>query len=159
MQFFEAYINYRNSKEIADYYFTALRSALPTTISSELPVFSCGDVLVHSVKDQATLPMLVADTIAQLKRDYYENEIGIVCLGAYKLDFKDLSKRGIHFTTDLKNNKNVLITIPRCFRGHEKKAVIVCSPKVESIKDKIGKAINAYIAYSRARDRLIIFEY
>lgn len=160
IQFLDFYINYRNSKEISTYYFKTLNEKLPNQIKSEIPVFSGGEVLTHLVKDTVELPILIADAVKKLKHDFEYNEIGIICLaGKIEPIINRLSKLGLPISSDIMTNDKILITNPQVFRGHEKKVVIICTPKVDNFKDKIGKAINAYIGYSRARDRLIIFEY
>jgi len=80
IQFFDFYINYRNSKEISTYYFKSLKENLPNPIKSEIPVFSGGEVLTHYVKEQVELPILIANAINKLKNDFSNNEIGIICL-------------------------------------------------------------------------------
>jgi hypothetical protein len=160
IQFLDFYINYRNSKEISTYYFNTLNESLPNQIKSEIPVFSGGDVLTHLVKGPIELPILIAEVIKKLKKDFTFNEIGIICLtGKIEPIINGLSKLGIPISSDLMTNDKILITNPQIFRGHEKKVIIICTPKIENTKSKIGKAINAYIGYSRARDRLIVFEY
>jgi hypothetical protein len=160
IQFFDFYINYRNSKEISTYYLNILKENLPNPIKSEIPVFSGGAVLTHFVKEQAELPVLIADTIKKLKNDFSNNEIGIICLsGKIESIISGLSKFGIPITSEILTNDKILVTNPQIFRGHEKKVVIICAHKIDNDKGKIGKVINAYIGYSRARDRLIIFEY
>lgn len=160
IQFLDFYINYRNSKEISTYYFKILSQNLPNPIKTELPLFSCGEVLIHSLKEQAELPVLIADAINKLKSDYANNEIGIICLsGKIKTIENELYKLGIPITLDILTKDKILITSPQIFRGHEKKVVIICNSRNINIKSKIGRAINSYIGYSRARDRLIIFEY
>src|SRR5262249_48614273 len=39
------HINYRNSREIADYYSGVLRDTLPSPLRSEVPAFGAGDVI------------------------------------------------------------------------------------------------------------------
>lgn len=159
IHFLNFYINYRNSKEISSYYFEKLKESLPEPLRTELPLFSTGDVIVKAIKEDQ-LPPLIADAISKLKQQFLVGDIAIICLpGKIKFLSLALADLGINLSLDSISRNEVLITTAQSFRGHERKCVIACLPKIEHVEDKVGKAINAYIGYSRARDRLIVFEY
>jgi hypothetical protein len=76
----------------------------------------------------------------------------------YKDVNEDLQKFNIPTTLELETSNRVLITAPRTIRGHEKKALIICCSSHDMMNKDLGKAINSYIAFSRARDRLFVVE-
>ncbi|HQF37266.1 MAG TPA: hypothetical protein PLL26_06555 [Candidatus Dojkabacteria bacterium] len=157
------YINYRNSREIAQYYTQILEESLPQPIKSEIPVFSCGDVNNHKIQNINQLPVFIADIIRKLQSDYTYGEIGIIFLHTtgnkcIKTFNEDLQKFNIPTTLELETSNRVLITAPRTIRGHEKKALIICCSSHDMMNKDLGKAINSYIAFSRARDRLFVVE-
>lgn len=157
----ELYINYRNSREIAEYYYQALEEVLPYPIRSEIPVFEGGDVIIHKTRDPKQLPIIIADIIKKLRLDFKDTEIGVICIGdsGYYKDIANLLKQfGIPTSTEVNVNDTVVITSPRIIRGHERKAIIVCAPSRGLSSDKWGRAINSYIALSRARDKLIVVQ-
>lgn len=160
-QHIELFINYRNSREIADFYSDLLRSALPEPIRAEIPVFSAGEVITHSVRDAREVPAIVAKTVAAFRSSYSDDDIAVICMGnVTELSvIRDmLQQLGIPTTTDLSNSNAVLITRPEIIRGHERRVVVACAPSKQKQTNKWGRAIKAYIAFSRARDRLTVVE-
>lgn len=157
----ELYINYRNSREIADHYFNVLSEVLPRSLKSEIPAFGSGEVITHRTKDTNQFAVLLADIINRLRAGYKHSEMAVICVGGgpdYKSVARSLTAFGIPASTELHSNEEVAVTVPRLIRGHERKAVIVCAPAQGMASDKWGKAINSYIALSRARDRLVVIE-
>jgi hypothetical protein len=157
----ELYINYRNSREIAEYYFGVLSDALPKPLKCEVPVFGSGEVIAHRTSDANQVPVLVADIINKLRSDYTPSEIAVVYLGGGPgphVLARSLADFGVPAGTELGGKEEVVVTVPKEIRGHERKAVIVCTPPRGAGTDKLGKAINSYIALSRARDRLVVIE-
>ncbi len=153
------YINYRNSREIAQYYYQLLQERLPQPIRSEIPIFSSGDVSCQSVKDVSQLPMLLVSIIRNLRTDYKYGDIGIICLDertSPEFVCRYLERLSVPTSTQVDSGNRVLVTKPRVIRGHERKAIIACVPSQAS-RD-LGQTINSYIAYSRARDRLFVIE-
>lgn len=159
--FMELYINYRNSREIAQFYSHILEESLPQPIRSEIPVFTSGEVVTHRTKDLSQLPPIVASVISKLRMDFRDSEIGIICLDTRVKPeslCQSLNRLGVQATTDLDLANNLLVTVPRIIRGHERKAIIACAPIHNNLVKDLGKAIDSYVALSRARDRLIIIE-
>jgi hypothetical protein len=157
----ESYINYRNSREIADYYFSVLSEALPMPLKSEVSVFGSGDVITHRTRDTNQVAVLIADIINKLRADYRYSEIAVICLNGgpnSSTVARCLADFGVPVSAELGGKEAVVVTVPRVIRGHERKAVIVCAPAQGMASDKVGKAINTYIALSRARDRLVVIE-
>jgi hypothetical protein len=157
----DLYINYRNSKEIAIFYNHILEESLPEPIRFEIPVFESGDVVIHSLKNISELPTLLIYVIKKLGIDFKDNEIGIVCVDNNVKIInlcQSLNRFGISISTDLEYDNGILLTTPKIIRGHERKAIVVCMPSSEETIRKWGKAINSYIALSRARDRLVVIE-
>ena len=157
----EFYINYRNSREIAGYYSRVLEEALPKPIRSEIPVFGSGEVIVHKSRDAKQLPVVIADIIKKLSKDFRYSEIGVICIGSsinYTVIANALIQLGIPCSVELDAKNAVTVSIPRIMRGHERKAIIVCTPYDGMAGEKWGKAINFYIGLSRARDKLIIVQ-
>lgn len=160
-QSMKLYINYRNSQEIARFYTETLENTLPESINSEIPVFSCGDVMVCSIADVAQVCTITAQIIQNLKSHYKYGEIGILCLGG-RVSPQGICQRlellKIPTTLDLASCDKILVTLPRIIRGYEKKVIIIVIPSKKYITKDLGKAINSYIALSRARDRLFVIE-
>jgi hypothetical protein len=155
----ELAINYRNSREIAEYYYEALSDVLPARINSEVPVFSAGEVIKHRTADQQHVPALISDLILKFQREFAPSDIAVICIGdgARMNDIVALLRSvSIAATTDVDERTGVIVTTPRIFRGHERKAVIVAASSSGLASEKLGRAINSYIALSRARDRLIV---
>jgi hypothetical protein len=159
--FIDLYINYRNSREISDFYAGKLGELLPYPLRYEVPVFGAGDVITHHTSDREEVAVMVAEIIRKLLPDYGYSDIGVVCLSGGPnqnwlaqslIDFR--IPAGIN-TSD---EDRVIVATPLIIRGHERKAIIVCQSGASINENKFGHVINSYIAYSRARDRLIVVE-
>lgn len=156
----DLYINYRNSREIAMFYTRMLEHNLPFPVKYEIPVFSTGEVVTHTLADLSQLGLMVAETAKKLHKDYLYEEIAVVIAGGISnLDaiYHALNVSGIPTTSKVEEDKKLLLTKSRIIRGHERKAIICIMPVLPENSDA-GKVINAYVALSRARDRLIIIQ-
>ncbi|MEA5015092.1 MAG: AAA family ATPase [Candidatus Limiplasma sp.] len=155
------FINYRNSREIAEFYTGTLQAALPEPINAEIPIFSCGEVICYVARDIAQTFQMTLETIQKLKSFYENKEIGIICLGG-AIKPKEICRRleyaNIPTTMEFEADNKILVTLPRIIRGYEKKAIIVVASSEEYITKDFGKAISSYIALSRARDRLFVIK-
>ena len=155
------FVNYRNSREIAEFYTKTLQTALPESIDSEIPIFSCGDVICYSATDIAQTSKIALEIIQKLNSFYENKEIGIICLGG-TIKPKEICRRleyaNIPSSMEFETDNNILVTLPRIIRGYEKKVIIVVTSSEEYITKDLGKAINSYIALSRARDRLFVIK-
>lgn len=104
---------------------------------------------------------ITLEIIQRLKPFYENKEIGIVCLGG-TIKPKEISRRleyaSIPTTMEFETGNNILVASPRIIRGYEKKVIIVVASSGEYITKDLGKAINSYIALSRARDRLFVIK-
>jgi DNA helicase IV len=157
----ELAINYRNSREIAEYYGDVLSECLPQHITSEIPLFSAGEVIEYSTADVQHLPALITNLVLRLQREFKPSEIAVICNGetVRKNDvLNSLHLATVLATTELNDGNEVVVTDPKTFRGHERKAIVVAAPSRGLASEKWGQAINSYIALSRARDRLIIIK-
>ena len=157
----ELYINYRNSREIAQFYYHILEESLPHPIRSEIPVFTSGEVVTYRTKDFSKLPTLIVSVINKLRTDFRDGEICIICLDTMVKPenlCQSLNQLGVQAIKELDSTNRLLVTIPKIIRGHERKACIVCTPIRDILVKDWGRAINSYIALSRARDRLIVIE-
>lgn len=156
----EFFINYRNSREIAEFYFGHLNNVLPNPVRSEIPIFSSGDVLTYPARDVNQAYVMITDLIKKVEKEYSHNEIGIISIGAAP-KFPNLHEKLLKFniatSSEFTNNNKILVTVPRQIRGHERKVIIIVCIAQSAIKD-LGKAIEYYIAFSRARDRLFVIE-
>ena len=158
----ELSINYRNSKEIAEYWQEALADCLPDLKVASIPLFGAGEVVVEAVGDRKEMGLQVARVVRSLQKDYDDGEIGLI-LNSYVRKERarilgDLRSFGINTTTDVRNKKVILTASPRDVRGHERKAIVFCTPPIERSTKKWGKAIDAYVALTRARDRLVVLQ-
>jgi hypothetical protein len=155
------YVNYRNSREIAQCYFRLLDEALPKRIICELPAFSAGDVVRIGVRFESDLAIKLAEIYRRLRKDYVDSDIAIVCLLSEKRIDElaiELQKKGVSVHRELSRKDGVIITAPDHIRGYERKVVIAILPSNDSLVKNPGSAIRGYVGLSRARERLIIVE-
>jgi hypothetical protein len=154
-------VNYRNSREISTYYFDMLDEALLKPIKSEVPLFSAGEVIRHKVQDRREMGLAVAEIVRRLCRDYSERDIGIVSLLNQQAtnELADaLGRLNIALGRDPLSCRGVLLARPKEIRGYERRAIIVAAPKRDFLIRKVGRAIDAYVGLSRARDSLAVVE-
>ena len=122
------YINYRNSREIIEFYRNALDGVLPGDLASNLPLFEAGQVVSEEVTNREELVIKIAAAIRALQKDYKDNDIGLIVDGYVRENMRDLliqlDQFGIKTSRDLRNRENILITSPRDIKGHERKAII-----------------------------------
>jgi len=160
LNYLDLYINYRNSREISTFYTKMLDGNLPFPVKSEIPVFSSGEVITHILTDINQLAIVIADLTKKLHQDFSYEEIAVVAAGGvsnFDSIYQVLNKAGIPTTSKIDTDNKVLVTRPQIIRGHERKAVICVLPVLKE-KDDVGKVINAYVGFSRARDRLILIQ-
>ena len=157
VQKFTLTINYRNAREIAEYYLRMLSEVLPAKPLADVPVFESGEVVQHKVKS-ADLNDTLASLLHRLSKNYSPRDIGVVILSErLNILLRVLSERQVPVTKDPKQNA-VVVTTARKIRGHERQVMIVVSEKIQAQNLKIGVAIDAYIAMSRAIKQLIVIE-
>ena len=156
------YINYRNSREIIEFYRDALDGKLPGDLASNLPLFEAGQVVSEQVRNREELGIRIAAAIRALQKDYKDSDIGLILNGYVREHLRDvlghLSRFGIRTSPDLQSREGVLITSPRDIKGHERQAIILCTPPIGTQIGKVGRAIDVYVALTRARDRLIVLQ-
>ncbi len=156
------HINYRNSREIIEFYRNALDEVLPGDLGSNLPIFEAGQVVSEEVRNREELGIRIATAIRALRKDYGDNDIGLILNGNARENLRDVSaqlkKFGIRTSPDLHDREKILITSPRDIKGHERKAIVLCTPPIGRRVDRVGRAIDIYVALTRARDRLIVFQ-
>ncbi len=152
-------VNYRNSREIAEYYLSQLADSLPTKPVGDLPAFEAGEVLTRRVADSDLLGVLAA-TLRQLLKESPASEIGVVALSETDRLHgiaDQLRKLGLEITQDL-GRPGVLVTKPNMIRGHERTAIVALRFGSQQRSERIGRAIDAYVAMSRAIRRLVVLE-
>ena len=156
------HINYRNSREIIQFYRHALDGVLPGDLGPNLSIFEAGQVVSEEVRDREELGIRIAAAIRALQKDYRDNDIGLILNGNARENMRDVSaqlnKFGIRTSPDLHDRERILITSPRDIKGHERKAIILCTSPIGRRVDRVGRAIDIYVALTRARDRLIVFQ-
>ncbi len=156
------YINYRNSREIIDFYRSALSGVLPGELNSNLPLFEAGQVVSEVVKHREDLGVRIAGAVRSLQRDYQDSDIGLIFNGHLREQMRRVANQleifGIRVSFDLQKGENVLMTSPREIKGHERNAIILCTPPIGNRVGKVGHAIDVYVALTRARDRLIVIQ-
>ena len=155
-------INYRNSKEIAEYWQETLAGFLPNHLSPSIPVFGAGEVVVKTIPDRKEMGLQVARVVQALQKDYVDGEIGIIFNRYVREEMaiivEELRSLGVKTTKDVRNKRMILSASPRDVKGHERKTIIFCTPPIERSTKKWGKAIDAYVALTRARDRLVVLQ-
>ena len=156
------HINYRNSREIIEFYRNALDGALPGDLGSNLPTFEAGQVVSEEVKSREELGIRIGAAIRAFQKDYGDNDIGLILNGHARENMRDvlaqLGKLGIRTSPDLHDRHRILVTSPRDIKGHERKAIIFCTAPIGNRVGRVGRAIDAYVALTRARDRLVVLE-
>lgn len=156
------HINYRNSREIAEYYQETLAPFLPDKLQASVPLFGAGEVVVEAINDRRELGVRIARVVRALQDDYADNEIGLIFNSYLKEDMHRLLDEirtfGIETTKDVRNKTMILAVAPRAAKGHERKAIVFCTPPMGRSTRKWGQAINVYIALTRARDRLVVLQ-
>ena len=157
MQKFTLSINYRNAREIAEYYLALLSETLPAKPLAEVPVFESGEVVQHKIKG-TELNDTIASLLHRLLKTYSPCEIGVVFLNhRSKTMLSALRARRVSVTKDPKC-REVVVTTAAKIRGHERQIMIVVSNRLQDQRLTYGVSIKAYIAMSRAVKRLIVIE-
>lgn len=154
----ELSVNYRNSREIASYYATTLQHSLPHPVRMELPAYSSAEVVVDRASDHNGRVAKVGKHVLALRAQYALEEIVVVCCPpTVRPDAMaaGLVQLGLPAHTDRGRPDGVLVSTPRVFRGHERPVVVVVGSE-DGGRGNWGRAIESYIALSRARDRLIV---
>ena len=155
-------INYRNSREVVDFYRNVLDGVPPGDLGSSFPIFEAGQVVAEEVKDRDELVIRIGGAIRALQKDYEDNDIGLILDGGIRADMKNvlarLGRLGIRTSPELNDRERILVTSPKDIKGHERKAIIFCTPPIRNRVGRVGRAIDVYVALTRARDRLVVFE-
>ena len=155
MQKFVLSVNYRNSREIADYYLDVLSESLPAKPFAPAPIFEAGGVHREQIQHRDIQGRL-ASLVTGLLKNHEPKEIGIVTLATNPENFlQDLQDRQLRVTNDLAES-GIVVTNASRIRGHERKVVIVITRGTDAMQRSIGSAVNAYIAMSRATMQLFI---
>lgn len=159
---YNLYINYRNSREIAEYCRETLAQSLPNNLQSQVPLFEAGKVVEEKINDRKELCVQIARIIHTLQKDFNDNEIGLIFNSYQGRDIRNLLTElrsfGIRTTNDIQDKKRILSVSARDIKGHERKAIIFCTPPMDYSAIKWGKAIDVYVALTRARDRLVVLQ-
>ena len=138
-------INYRNSKEIAEYWQEALAGFLPDHKSASIPLFGAGEVVVKTIHDRKEMGLQVARIVQALQKDYDDGEIGIILNSYVQKEtasiLGELRSFGIKTTNEVLDKRMILSASPRDVKGHERKAIVFCTPPIERSTRKWGKAI------------------
>ena len=150
-------INYRNAREISEYYLDLLEEALPAKPFAEVPLFESGDVIQHRIMVNEINDVL-ASLLRRLLEEYLSKEIGVVVLYYDpRVLFRALVARNLPVSVDASQDA-VVVTNASRIRGNERQVIIVVARESQSLRQKIGVAIHAYIAMSRAIKRLFVIE-
>ena len=156
------HINYRNSREIVEYYSNALDGMLPGDLPSHLPAFEAGQVVSKEVRNRGELGIGIGTAIRAFQKDYKDSDIGLILNGHTRKHMRhvlaQLREFGIRTSSDVHNRDRILVTSPKEIKGHERKAIILCTPPIRSRVGKVGRAIDVYVALTRARDRLVVLQ-
>ena len=157
----ELSVNYRNSREIADFFSAELSRALPQSIPSAVSAYSAGPVqVIHSVRRHEASSRVAAAVAIALKT-YAPSEIAVVDLRGKRSRIQlaeDLSRGHADVTQRALDASGVLVADSETIKGHERKAVIVCIASRRQLAKKLGIAVKAYIAFSRACESLTVVE-
>jgi hypothetical protein len=157
IQKFGLSVNYRNAREIAEYYLGILAEALPAKPLADVPVFETGKVFQHRVKDREFIDALVG-VLRRLLYDHSARDIGIVAFGRNPSKICEaLNGYELQVTED-SSHDGTLITTAAKIRGNERQVMIVATRRDLDLIRNYGGAIDAYIAMSRAVKQLLVLE-
>lgn len=154
-------INYRNSKEIAEYYKEVLSEILPKPIYSDVPAFTCGNVVQLKANSTDKIAFTISEIVRQLLGDQYcIDDFSVICVDR-SISIAEITRNLTQIGIPAVSGRtacpnNLLIANPKEMRGYERKIVIAVVPAKDKLDKKIDRIINSYIAYSRARDRLFV---
>jgi hypothetical protein len=157
MQRFSLIINYRNAREIAEYYLTLLADALPVKPLADVPAFETGDVVLHQTK-RDVLEDVVGSIVRRLLQEHPATDIGVVTLESSPKRLCDALRERKLPVCEQPSGSDVVVANASTIRGHERRVIVVVTKSAESMKRNFGVAIDAYIAMSRAVHRLFIIE-
>ena len=152
-------INYRNSREIADFYFELLNRSLLVSIAAEAPAFSAGDVLKCTAPNVDAAAKLVQHFLSQLKDDCETHAVAVISLlggGSRRILLDALGRSQNFYGAGLA--EKLVFSSASHIRGHERRVVIALLPPIPEVVPNPRRAIDAYIVLSRARDVLIVIE-
>ncbi len=157
-------VNFRNSREIAEFYLELLAGALPARPIGEVPAFEAGEVAIHPVTPDGAIGV-TASTLRQLLSEQRPGDIGVALIPGVVLpgvrgpDGLMASLAGLGLpVTGASDKAGILVRGAAQFRGHERPTMIVIAPPRDRLTHSIGNAVVAYIAMSRAVAQLIILE-
>ena len=157
-------INFRNSREIAEYYLALLAEALPARPIGEVPAFEAGPVSIHQVTPGALIGV-TASTLRRLLSEHRPEDLGVALVpgavipGGGGADGLRASLGRLDLpVTRVAGEPGILVRVASEFRGHERLAMIVIAPPRDRATRSIGNAVAAYIAMSRAIAQLVILE-
>ena len=157
MQKFRLLTNYRNAREIAEYYLAVLGDALPVKPLADIPVFETGEVVRHWTK-RDVLEDVLGSLLRRLLREHASTEIGVITIGLGAAQLCEVLRERKLPVCDQPSGTNVVVANAATIRGHERRVIILVTWGVESLNRNYGVAIDAYIAMSRAVHRLFILE-
>ena len=158
MQKFQLSINYRNSREIAEYYVDLLSDVLPAKPTTEVSVYETGEVIKRGIRS-IELDDILGGLLRRLLSTHVPEDIGVVSmLGNPTRIFTTLAKRGFPVTEEVSVKTACIVTNASKIRGHERSVVIAIVPSVDRLRRNHGVAIDAYIGMSRAKRQLLVLE-
>jgi Uncharacterized conserved protein (DUF2075) len=152
-------VNFRNSREIAQYYHDLLSQALPTPVVGGIPAFEAGKVVIQSVSTSDIVGAL-SRTLRDLLKEAAPDQIGLAIVRKVAHSealVPQLKALGLP-VTDRIDDAGVFIGSADIYRGHERRAMIVLTPERSRLVSDLGWAVDAYIALSRAIAQLLVLE-
>lgn len=146
-------INFRNSREISEYYQSLLSDSLSFSYT-EVPVFEAGKVIEHKIKD-SELNNFLASLLYRILQKYPPHDIGVVILDRpIRPLFQALMERNLPVTRKV-SDRLLLVANAARIRGHERQVVVAVGRTFRGNDLKVDGAIHVYIALSRAVRTLI----
>jgi len=159
---FQLTLNYRNARQIAEYFVGRVNSMLPAQIRMDVPLFEAAPVFEKKVATEADAFALTRMILAEICREFNPSDVALVVTGRPGVETKlvgFLEDLRTPVTKDVESSHGVLVARPHAIKGHERKAVICLLPHLASESKRTDRAVELYIMLSRARDRLFVIEY
>lgn len=152
-------VNFRNSREIAQYYHDLLAEALPTPVGGGIPAFEAGKVVIQTVSTSDIVGAL-SRALRDLLKEAAPDQVGVAIVRKVaRLEDLGSQLRALGLpATDRLEAPGVFIGSADTYRGHERRAMIVLAPERSRVVSDFGWAIDAYIALSRAMAQLLVLE-
>ncbi len=150
-------INYRNSREISNFFKEFVDQNIPYNNDSKICLFESGDVIEVETESKKEHENKLFSLVGKITNKYDPEELAIVPTRAYEEVKYKMEKRNFNVTEDPLVDR-MLVTGPGNIRGFERRVVILYQADEYLPGRNIKRSIYSYLGMSRARDLLVIIK-